>query len=224
MNPAAVHDQDAVAHPEQLRQLRRDHDDPGATRRQAVHQVVNFDFRADVHSSRGLVEDEDAAGAGQPFPEHDLLLIAAAEQPHRLRRSRLHAQLVDDRRCHLRLTMTRQHAGWRETTAVRKRDVARNGQARDQPLRLPVFGKQSDPVGDRIGWVSESDCAAVDEDPALIEPISAGDDARQFGSPGAQQARDAEHFAGVQRKADIGEHAADADVVDPQQLGAARGA
>ena len=49
-------------------------------------------------------------------------------------------------------------------------------------------------------------------------------DARELGSSGAKQAGDAEHFAGVQREADVREHAADVEPFDAQQLGAARDA
>ena len=53
---------------------------------QPVHQVVDLDFGADVDAARRLVEDEDARVAGEPLAEDDLLLVAAAQQPHRLRR------------------------------------------------------------------------------------------------------------------------------------------
>ena len=64
---------------------------------QPVHQVVDLDLGADVDAARGLVEDEDARVAGQPLAEHHLLLIAAAQQPHLLRRRGLDAEILDDR-------------------------------------------------------------------------------------------------------------------------------
>ena len=91
VNAPAMHHHDAIAHAQQLRQLRRDHDDAGAARGQPIHQVVDLDLRADVDAARGLVEDEDAARARQPLPEHDLLLVAAAQLSNRLRGRRFHA-------------------------------------------------------------------------------------------------------------------------------------
>ncbi len=50
---------------------------------------------------------------------------------------------------------------------------------------------------------------------------SAGDDPRELGASGAQQAGDADHFAGVQREADVRQSAWDSHAIDAQQLGAA---
>ena len=47
--------------------------------------------------------------AGEPLAEHDLLLVAAAQQPDRLRRRRLDAQIGDDRLGQRRLARARQN-------------------------------------------------------------------------------------------------------------------
>ena len=218
-----MHHQDAIAHPEQLRQLRRNHDDPGPARGQPVHQVVDLDLRADIDPARRLVEDEHPAGAGQPFPEHDLLLVAAAQQPDRLGGRRLHAELVADRRRHVGLASPRQHAERCQPPAVRQRDVARDGQAGDEPLGLAILREQADPARDRVGRVPETHFPAVDQQPSLVEPIGAGDHAGELRPPGTQQAGNAEHLTGMQREADVRQHAANVEPFDAQQLGAALG-
>jgi hypothetical protein len=85
-----------------------------------------------------------AAGAGQPLPEHDLLLVAAAQQPHGCVASPSRAaRRRSAPPCRLRTA--RQHADAREPPSVRQRDVARDGQAGDEPLRLAILGQQPMP-------------------------------------------------------------------------------
>ena len=76
---AVAHDQDAVAHPDQLLDLRGDHQDAGAFGGQAVDDLVDLVLGADVDAARRLVEDEQARAAQQPLADHDLLLVAARE-------------------------------------------------------------------------------------------------------------------------------------------------
>ena len=57
-----------------------------ATPRPASSSIegVNLGLRADVHAAGRFVEDQHARVAGQPLAVHDLLLVAAGEQPDRL--------------------------------------------------------------------------------------------------------------------------------------------
>ena len=134
----------------------------GAARGEAVHQVVDLHLGADVDAARRLVEDEDPHAAGEPLAEDDLLLIAAAQQAHGLRRRRLHAQFVDNRLRQIGLAAARQHAESRQPTAVRQRDVSRDGQASDQACGLAIFWQQADAAGDRVGRATKSDGRAID--------------------------------------------------------------
>ena len=52
------------------------------------HQRMDLRFGADIDAARRLVHDEDARLGGEPFGEHDLLLIAARQLARRLRRVR----------------------------------------------------------------------------------------------------------------------------------------
>src|SRR6478609_4326812 len=76
---AIGHDQDAVAHADQLLDFRRDHQDAGAARGERVDDLVDLALGADIDAPRRLVEDEDARRTHQPFADDDLLLIAARQ-------------------------------------------------------------------------------------------------------------------------------------------------
>src|SRR5207245_7348118 len=76
---ALAHHDDPVAHAEDLRELRRDHDDPLALSRELVEQVVDLALRAHVDAPRGLVEDEDVGVRREPLGHGYLLLVSAGE-------------------------------------------------------------------------------------------------------------------------------------------------
>ena len=58
---STVHYRDPVTHPEQLRHLRRDHQDRDALFGKLHHQFVDLSFRSDVDPLRGLVKDQTEA-------------------------------------------------------------------------------------------------------------------------------------------------------------------
>ena len=76
---AGVHDEDAVRHAEDLRQLGGDHQDRHALLGEAAHEGVDLGFGADVDAAGGLVHDEDLRAGLEPLAEDDLLLVAAGE-------------------------------------------------------------------------------------------------------------------------------------------------
>ena len=76
---AGVHDEDAVAHAEDLRQLGGDHQDRHALLGEAAHQRVDLGLGADVDAAGRLVHDQDLRVGLQPLAEDDLLLVAAGE-------------------------------------------------------------------------------------------------------------------------------------------------
>ena len=64
--PAATHDDDAIGLADQLRQLRRDHDDALPLCGELVDDRVDLELGAHVDAPRGLVEDEDLGVREQP--------------------------------------------------------------------------------------------------------------------------------------------------------------
>ena len=79
-DPALVHDQHAVGHPEHLGQLGGDHQHREALARELGHQAVHLGLGADVDAARRLVDDQDLRAGGEPLAEHDLLLVAARQE------------------------------------------------------------------------------------------------------------------------------------------------
>ena len=91
------HHEDAVAHAEDLRQLRGDEQDRQALSGEVRDRAVHIGLGADVDAVRRLVEDQDPRLRCEPLREHDLLLVAAGEASHHLRgRVRLDAQLLHE--------------------------------------------------------------------------------------------------------------------------------
>ena len=74
-----VHHRNAVAHPQHLFHVARDHQDRDAPVREAAHQLVDLRLRADVDPARRLVEDQHLRLQRQPAPQHHLLLVAPAQ-------------------------------------------------------------------------------------------------------------------------------------------------
>ena len=83
-DPALVHDQDPVAHADQLRQLRADGDHRRAAGGEFADQAIDLRLGSDVDASRRLVHQQHLGLAGQHLGQHDLLLIAAGQLAHRL--------------------------------------------------------------------------------------------------------------------------------------------
>ena len=76
---AIAHDDDTVAHTEDLRHFRRNEDDRDPFLFQAVHDVVNFNLCGNIDTARRFVEDDHTGITGQPFTHNDLLLVAAGQ-------------------------------------------------------------------------------------------------------------------------------------------------
>ena len=93
---ALAHDQHAVAHAEHFGQFAGDHQDGDALRGEFAHQPMDLRLGADVDAARRLVEDQQLRLVGEPFAEHDLLLVAAGK-PARdlLERTRPDVELLD---------------------------------------------------------------------------------------------------------------------------------
>ena len=76
---ALAHDEHAVAHGEDLREVGRDQDHRDARRRQLADELVDVRLGADVDAAGRLVEHEHGRLDVEPLGEHHLLLVAARE-------------------------------------------------------------------------------------------------------------------------------------------------
>ena len=83
---ALVHNDDAIAHGQYLRQIRRDHHDRHALARELAEQRMDFRLGADIDAARRLVDDEKLRPGREPFCDHHALLVPAAQKLHRLAR------------------------------------------------------------------------------------------------------------------------------------------
>ena len=73
----------------------------------------------------------------------------------------------------------------------------------DDALPQPILGNQRDAVRDRVAGLGDLDRLALDEDFARSLRVDAEQHARQRAASAAQQARDADDLAGVEREIDI---------------------
>ena len=199
-----AHHQHPVGEPEDLRQLRRDHDDPATFRGQRLDQVVDLGLGADVDAARRLVEEQDLRARHDPAADDRLLLVAAAEVADRpVDRERPEVEALHHL---LRLVAQRalaDHAGGREAPERRQADVACDRAARNDAVALALLGQEADPGLDRGAHVAGRERQAIHDDVAGTRPIDAREEAQQLGATSADQARDAEDLAAVQVEAGV---------------------
>ena len=150
---ALTHDHDAIAHTENLRHLRRDHEDSGAPGRETRNQAMDLGLRSHIDAARGFVEDQDARRCQQSSADKDLLLVPSAEGLNRFEEIRcLHPQsaghgmtggvqrsLPDEAR--------------RNKPLVKGSDfhIFLNAQGQEEPAQFPIFGEKGDASIDRRG-------------------------------------------------------------------------
>src|SRR3954451_20191023 len=83
---AVAHHEDAVADERELLRIERRDQHARPARRGSGDQLEDARLGTDVAALRGLIHEQDLWVVAQPFGEHDLLLIAAAEErEHALR-------------------------------------------------------------------------------------------------------------------------------------------
>ena len=145
-DPALVHHEHAVGHPEHLGQLGADHQHREALARELGHQPVHLGLRADVDAARRLVDDQDLRARGEPLAEHDLLLVAAGQEADRVGELvELQLQLGRPVRGELGLGAGADHA---ELVAQRlqagEADVALDAELHHQALLAAVLGDEAD--------------------------------------------------------------------------------
>ncbi len=101
----------------------------------------------------------------------------------------------------------RDPAGRRDTRIVAEREIVGDRLGQDEALRLAILRHQHDPVVQRVARPVEPKDIAADLDPAGGDRVGARDRAHEFGAARADDAGDAEHFAGPDREADVLERA-----------------
>ena len=72
-------DHDAVAHAQNFRQFRRNHNHSHASCGHVIDNAVDFLLCADVHASGGLVQNQDLGIGVDPLSQNNLLLVTAGQ-------------------------------------------------------------------------------------------------------------------------------------------------
>ena len=148
-----AHDQDAVAHADQLLQLGRDEQDPAAVGGELVDDRVDVVLGGHVDAARRLVHDEHGRVRHQPSADDDLLLVASRQAQRRLLRD---GAGLDAQPCRPSAAAASSRRAWsmkpsgvtREARQRGQRDVVRDGDAHEQPFLAPVLGDERDAVPD----------------------------------------------------------------------------
>src|SRR6266850_6353042 len=218
-NAAFAHHDDSVAHAQYLGQLGGDHHDRLALLGQRMEQLVDLALGADIDAARGLVEKQDVAVAQQPFRDHDLLLVAAGQQPHLLFDRRcLDLQLFDETLCRRpRAGRVDKPAQLQKTLHAGQHDIGFHIQPGRQSEVLAVFGKIAHPVSHSILGRRDRHSLAVYADLAGVDAVGAEHGARHFSTAGAHEPGEAEDFALAQRKAHVANRGAAVQVAHLQR-------
>src|ERR1700739_4979133 len=151
---ALAHDQDPVAHAENLRQFRGYDDDSHALRGQPIEQLVDLSLGADGDAPRRFVQDENLWARVEPSSQNDLLLIAAAQRPdHGVDAGRLDAGLRDLFLGQGAFPGGADHASQRRADGLQRSDRGVEGDrlVQKQTERLAVLGQKRDALVDRVG-------------------------------------------------------------------------
>ena len=211
-----AHHHDAVAHAQDLRQLRGNHDDRLALVGERSQKLVDLALGADVDAARGLVEEQDIAIAIEPFGDHDLLLVATRKQPHFLRRRRrADVEQADEflRRPAHRLPLEK--AGERQIARqVRHHDIGLDVHAERKPEALAVLGEIADARGNRVLRGADRAFLAVYIDLARLRPVGAEHGACDLRAAGAHQPGKSQNLAAAHRKTHVANQRAAVEMAD----------
>jgi len=235
---APVHDRHAVAHPHDAAEVVADEQDRRAmTAPELADQIQHRGLDRDVEPGRRLVHDEQRRAGDERHRDHDPLLLAAGE----LVRIALHHRLGIgelDLGEHRESAVARGrrgyalvgHRGFHELPADRHHRIqARHG-------ILVDHGDATPPDRAKTRFVQGRQIAALEADAAADDPAGAPEIAHDRQRHGrlaaAGLADEAERLAGVQPKAEPGNHrhlagarrVGDAEILDVEQRAVSHGA
>src|SRR5690242_7935823 len=203
-----MHYRDAVAHAENLRKLRRYHDDRESLPGEIDHQFVDFRFGADVDALRRLIQDEHFGVNREPAREGHLLLIAAGERAgFRVQAGGLDAETLDVAACQLALGLVVEQAAMRDSIEIGEAGVGSDRHFQHDAVLAAVFRQVADLQPDGVGGGADARRAAVEEHLAGIGGRETEDGLRQLGAAGSDQAGEAEDLAPAHGKRDIADSA-----------------
>ena len=190
---SSLHQQDAVAVADDLRDVIGDDDDRHPLCGQVAQDLVDVVLRADVDADGGAVEDEDVRAGGQPLGKDDALLVAAGKGVGgvvRVRGGDLELFNPVGSPCAHPLAVE-QTAPGDEAVDLGDDDVVADGTLEEEALGQSVLGDVADAVGDRVADAVKGDRFALHPDFARVAPVGAEERERELGAAGSEQAGDA---------------------------------
>src|SRR6202035_742900 len=133
--------------------------------RKVADQAMDFAARANIDAARRLVEDQNLGRAQQPTPDHNLLLVAAAEAADR----RLDIFGLDREIAHRRqakrfppaIIDQRQRTGATDTREIGYLQVEGDALGKNQAFGAPLLGHEAEPGLDRLRWAPRREGLAV---------------------------------------------------------------
>jgi hypothetical protein len=197
---ALAHDDDPVAEHGQFLDIRRDDHGADASIREITDRLMDLLPCADVDTTRGLVEEEHLDAGGEPAGDERLLLVAAGEPADGLVDvGRLDAQLPDELGCAapaLRSADERQPGNCAQRSKHSDVHVVRHRLLEYQSLGSALLRHQADSVANRFGDGSACELHAIQGERTGLELVRSEREAREFGSPGTDEATEPENLSG----------------------------
>ena len=169
---------------------------------------MDFGLALDVYTLGWLVENHEPRTDGEPFGQHNLLLVAARKRLYGLVEIvELQPQSLQVRLDEGKLASSPDQTGERHPVDRRQRGVGEDREIHDEALAEPVLRHvgYSPPHG--VGRIREGCRLAGEPDLAGCRPVDAEQDARHLGAPASDQAAEADHLACAHGEGDFGEGA-----------------
>src|ERR1017187_7287360 len=164
---------------------------------------MHFGLGPDIDAARGLVDDQYAGTASNPFGDNNLLLVAAAEiKSFLFDRGRLDAEAPYKAFAPIRFLTSIDEIQSAVFGQMRQAEILPHRHTKDKPLTFAILSHKPDAVRNRCRGISDICALAVDSDFPVIRP-QPEDHFHDFSAPSADQAKKTEHLSLAQIEADV---------------------
>ena len=201
-------DDDPIAHADELGQLRRNEQDCKSLRGELGDHRMDLGLALDVDALGRLVENHEPRIGGEPFGQHDLLLVAARKRLYGLVEiAELQPQSLQVRLDEGELASSPDQTGERRPVDHRQRGVGEDREIHDEALAEPVLRHVGYSPRHGVGRIREGRRLAGEPNLAGCRPVDAEQDAGHLGAAAPDQAAQADHLARAHGEGDVGEGA-----------------
>jgi hypothetical protein len=146
-----MHNRDAIAHAQNLREFRRDHDDCEPLLCQIDHQAMDLRFGANIDALRRLVQDKHAGICCEPARESNLLLIPPGQRNRfGIKGRRFDSEPLHVRHRHPALLPAIDHPAAGHGGQAGEGRILRNGHRQHHSVLTPILRQVRDSCADRI--------------------------------------------------------------------------